>query len=155
MQLLTGSNEGESSSSSRSSYSAAATPLTAQPTVARASPSADASVYPAYGTSSVAQPARSPYDTAYAVAAGASTVYPAVATPTNYAPSPTAASSSASARPPLPTPSPAPASQTGSTQRQVSGALPSLPSSFPELEQLTTIQLQRLLNDEVALEVSS
>jgi len=43
--------------------------------------------------------------------------------------------------------------------RQTSGdysknriSMPSLPSSFPELEELTVVQLQRLLNDEVALE---
>lgn len=37
--------------------------------------------------------------------------------------------------------------------RATSGTIPSLPSSFPELETLTTFQLQRLLNDPVALEV--
>jgi hypothetical protein len=43
---------------------------------------------------------------------------------------------------------------TGIGPRAVSGgALPGLPSSFPELEQLTAIQLQRLLSDQVALEV--
>lgn len=40
-------------------------------------------------------------------------------------------------------------------RRQVSGGLPALPSSFPELDQLTSIQLQRLLTDQVALEVCS
>lgn len=37
--------------------------------------------------------------------------------------------------------------------RATSGTLPALPSSFPELEKLSTFQLQRLLNDPVALEV--
>lgn len=37
--------------------------------------------------------------------------------------------------------------------RTTSGSLPALPSSFPELEELTSAQLQRLLNDPVALEV--
>lgn len=40
-------------------------------------------------------------------------------------------------------------------QRQSSGrmSLPELPSSFPELDKLTVVQLQRLLSDEIALEV--
>mgnify|MGYP005996027239 CR=1 FL=1 len=40
-------------------------------------------------------------------------------------------------------------------QRQSSGkmSLPDLPSSFPELDKLTTVQLQKLLSDEVALNV--
>jgi hypothetical protein len=39
------------------------------------------------------------------------------------------------------------------SKRATSGGLPALPSSFPELEELTSAQLQRLLNDPVALEV--
>jgi len=47
--------------------------------------------------------------------------------------------------------------QSSSNQNQAApgpsrGALPALPSSFPELDQLTSVQLQRLLVDEVALE---
>lgn len=37
--------------------------------------------------------------------------------------------------------------------RSTSGAFPALPSSFPELEKMSIIQLQRLLTDEVTLEV--
>lgn len=38
--------------------------------------------------------------------------------------------------------------------RSTSGFFPALPSSFPELEKMTVLQLQRLLNDEVTLEVT-
>ena len=41
----------------------------------------------------------------------------------------------------------------GNVTRGTSGAIPALPSSFPELENMSIIQLQRLLNDNVTLEV--
>ena len=37
--------------------------------------------------------------------------------------------------------------------RATSGFFPALPSSFPELEKMSVLQLQRLLNDEVSLQV--
>lgn len=55
---------------------------------------------------------------------------------------------------PITQPALSPAAGVGMVQasRATSGFFPALPSSFPELEKMSVLQLQRLLNDEVALQ---
>lgn len=114
--------------------------------VPRTSLTADANPYPALAGHAL----HNIQDTSYGTPQGQyRSPSPAPATATAYSPAgSTAGGNSASGRAAATPPA------NGLGGRSVSGGLPGLPSSFPELEQLTSTQLQRLLSDQVALEVS-
>ena len=154
--MLTGTNSAESVDVTGGAY--AAIPM-ATPAVATAQTTYPAvSAQPHYSQPGQAAPPTAAASYQYQPAPVTATVIPVhypPAQPAAVQPTPVVSTSSSNSNRQTPVNYNETTSTAQVTQatRTTSGAFPALPSSFPELEKMSVIQLQRLLNDDVTLEV--